>query len=470
VKLFGHHLTRLFVALAVLDAALFFGGLYVLSHAPACEGCLPGSAFRLRLHQMVLLTLAFTLITTSVGLYNNDSSRDLRVFVRRFLLTWQFLLIPLLIVLFVNGGASGLSLTGALGTFFLTLAGFMGVLFVVHLGLVWCFGLPFMKKRLVVLGAGPGAAAIVDFLEGPGRTHFRHLTTIAAWRPSGGERLGNLLLKAPEQAPTPLTIVAETLHVDEIVIAVDERRGLPVSELLDCKLMGVEVIDALTFWEREAGQIDPTRVGAGWLAFSDGFALDRRHRFVKRLLDVAISLAFLIAVAPLMLITALSIKLESPGPVFYRQERVGLNGKTFRLWKFRSMRNDAEGDGVPRWAKSTDDRVTRVGRFIRKARIDEIPQVINVLAGEMSFIGPRPERPFFVDQLRQQIPHYDLRHRVRPGITGWAQVNYPYGASVEDAIHKLSYDLYYLKKNDLLLDLAIMMQTVRVVLFAVGGR
>jgi lipopolysaccharide/colanic/teichoic acid biosynthesis glycosyltransferase len=167
---------------------------------------------------------------------------------------------------------------------------------------------------------------------------------------------------------------------------------------------------------------------------------------------------------------ALAIGLDSPGPVFYGQERVGLNGAVFKAWKFRSMRVDAESDGAPRWASSRDDRVTRVGRFIRKVRIDEIPQVLNVLAGEMSFIGPRPERPFFVKQLREQIPYYDLRHRVPPGITGWAQVNYPYGATVEDARRKLAYDLYYLKRSDLILDLVILLQTVRVVLFAHGGR
>jgi lipopolysaccharide/colanic/teichoic acid biosynthesis glycosyltransferase len=169
-------------------------------------------------------------------------------------------------------------------------------------------------------------------------------------------------------------------------------------------------------------------------------------------------------------VDAQAIKQGSRGPIFYRQERVGLNGAIFKVWKFRSMRTDAEGDGVPRWANSTDDRVTRIGRFIRKVRIDEIPQIINVLSGDMSFVGPRPERPFFVEQLRKEIPHYDLRHKVKPGITGWAQINYPYGASIEDAKQKLSYDLYYLKNNDAVLDFAILAQTVRVILFAHGGR
>ncbi|MDB5452814.1 MAG: sugar transferase, partial [Caulobacteraceae bacterium] len=181
-------------------------------------------------------------------------------------------------------------------------------------------------------------------------------------------------------------------------------------------------------------------------------------------------LCFLAFILPLAALIALAIKLESPGPAFYSQERVGLNGRVFRVLKFRSMRTDAEADGVARWASKSDDRVTRIGRFIRKVRLDEVPQVLNVLAGDMSFIGPRPERPAFIEELKKQIPLYDLRHRVRPGITGWAQVNYPDGATIEDAKQKLSYDLYYLKRNDFLLDIAILVQTVRVVLFSNGAR
>jgi sugar transferase (PEP-CTERM system associated) len=470
VKLFGHHVARPFVVLAGLDAAVFMGGLSLLAHGPQCHGCKLAGAVTLNPWQAILLTGTFLLIATSVGLYNGDAARDFRTFLKRFLLVAQLIIAASLLAFGVGAALTGGPFGRYLGFLSLAVAGFLGALFAIHLCIGWCFGLPFMKKRVLVLGEGPYADAIVDYLEGPGRSHFRHLRTIPSWRPSGAPRLGNLLLKvAPEQRPTLWAAVQE-LHADEIVVAADDRRGLPVSELLECKLQGVSVVDALAFWEREAGQIDPVRAGAGWLTFSAGFNLDRRRRAVKRLSDVVISVLFLVAVLPLAALTALAIRLESPGPVFYRQERVGLNGRIFRVWKFRSMRVDAEGDGVPRWAQTTDDRVTRVGRFIRKVRIDEIPQVLNVLIGDMSFIGPRPERPFFVEQLREQIPHYDLRHRVRPGITGWAQVNYSYGASVEDARRKLAYDLYYLKKNDLLLDFAILMQTVRVVLFAHGSR
>jgi exopolysaccharide biosynthesis polyprenyl glycosylphosphotransferase len=211
-------------------------------------------------------------------------------------------------------------------------------------------------------------------------------------------------------------------------------------------------------------------VGAGQLAFTSGFHFNRRRRVFKRVADFTVSLLFLAAVLPITFLVALAIKLESRGPVFYRQERVGLNGRIFRVWKFRSMRVDAEKDGVPQWARAKDSRVTRVGRFIRATRIDEIPQIINVLEGDMSFIGPRPERPYFVQQLRREMPYYDLRHRVKPGITGWAQVNYRYGESIEDARQKLAYDLYYVKNNDFFLDLTILVQTVRVIMFAHGAQ
>jgi sugar transferase (PEP-CTERM system associated) len=264
--------------------------------------------------------------------------------------------------------------------------------------------------------------------------------------------------------------MAESLHAEEIVVATSDRRGLPVEELLRCRLQGIQVTDYVTFWEREAGQIDIDQVGAGWLAFAEGFRLNFARRTVKRVLDIVVSAAFLVISVPLMLIVAALIKLDSRGPVFFTQDRVGRDGKIFKIFKLRSMRVDAEIDGVPRWATQDDDRTTRVGRFIRKTRIDEFPQVVNVLMGDMSFIGPRPERPFFVDQIRKEIPFYDLRHRVRPGITGWAQVSYRYGASVEDAKKKLAYDLYYVKNNDLLLDLGILLQTSRVVVSGNGGR
>lgn len=471
MNIFGHYLNRALLLFAAIDALLFISLLKVLGLLDKCTRCYLHSLAHLQLFQAALLTGVFILITSSVGLYNNDATQSFRTLLKRLALAWQFVFLPAAAVLAVSKATNGLPFGWYLGIISLALTLFMLVLLSLRLLLVWGLGLRFLKKRLVVLGDGPQARAVAEFVRGPGRSHYRCVETIRDWRaPSRPITVGNLSLMAPQQERAPLWAVAEALRAHEIVVAVEEKRGLPVGELLECRLKGVQVVDALTFWEREAGQIDPAHAGAGWLTFSSGFALDPRHRLYKRVADLVISLAFLAAMGPLCLLLALAIKLESPGPVFYRQERVGLNGRVFRLWKFRSMRPDAERDGVPRWAGAADDRVTRIGRFIRKVRLDEVPQVINVLAGEMSFIGPRPERPFFVEQLKQQIPHYDLRHRVRPGITGWAQVNYPYGASIEDAKHKLSYDLYYLKKNDLLLDFAILVQTVRVILFAHGAR
>jgi sugar transferase (PEP-CTERM system associated) len=427
---------------------------------------------RLDFLQTILLT-GFSLLTaTSVGLYNNDAVQDFRVFAKRFLLVWQLLFIPSVGAFAVIKIATGVPLGWQAAIFPVTVAAFVMLLFALHGALAWWLGLSFMKTRVLVLGAGAGAHAVAEFLDGPGRSHFNHVQTIGNWRAADNvpPRIGNVVLAVSPSEPAALSRLAEMLRTDEIIVTGDDKRDFPAAELLECKLRGIRVVDALTFWEREAGLIDASQIGPEWLAFSSGFVFDQPHRVLKRTIDLIISGAFLALVLPMCLLVAMAIRLESRGPVFYRQERVGLNGRVFQLWKFRSMRTDAEKDGVPRWAATADDRVTRVGHFIRMVRIDEIPQVINVLAGDMSFIGPRPERPFFVEQLRELLPNYDLRHRVRPGITGWAQVNYPYGASIEDAKRKLSYDLFYLKKNDVLLDLAILVQTVRVVLFAHGAR
>ena len=249
-----------------------------------------------------------------------------------------------------------------------------------------------------------------------------------------------------------------------------DPESVPVRALLDRKLRGVPVLDEAGFCEQHLGRIDLDSIRADWLLFADGFANSRFSNAVKRCFDVSISLALLLLTLPLMLLTAVLIRMESPGPVLYRQQRVGLHGRPFTLLKFRSMSMDAEKGGSPRWATQQDPRITRVGSFIRPMRIDELPQLINVLHGEMSMIGPRPERPHFVEQLARIIPFYGERSYVKPGITGWAQVNYPYGASVEDARQKLSYDLYYVKNRSLLLDLLILLATIRVILFREGAR
>jgi sugar transferase (PEP-CTERM system associated) len=268
----------------------------------------------------------------------------------------------------------------------------------------------------------------------------------------------------------PLLATANKYNVKEIVVAVTNRRGgnLRIQELLDCTLQGIHVIDAATFFEREACQIRLDCLQPSWLVFGTGFDQSIVRTAVKRAFDVCLSVLLLPLLIPIMLITALCIFIEDRSPVFYRQERVGQHGKTFVVLKFRSMRNDAEAAGKPQWASANDPRVTAVGSIMRKYRIDELPQILNVFKGEMSFIGPRPERPFFVDQLNEEVLFYNLRHSVKPGITGWAQVRYQYGSSVDDAVQKLQYDLYYVKNNSFFLDILILIDTLRVVLFGAG--
>ena len=274
---------------------------------------------------------------------------------------------------------------------------------------------------------------------------------------------------APEDS---LLSVVEKYAIDQIVVAIRDRRGggFPVQQLLECRMKGVKVIELPTFFEREYRQVLLESLNPSWMVLGDGFRQGFFGNTVKRLFDLMVSGALLVLTLPVMLVAALCIYLESGGPVLYRQERVGQGGRVFSLYKFRSMRVDAESGGTPHWARTDDERTTRVGRFIRKFRIDELPQILNVFQGEMSFVGPRPERPFFVDQLVKQIPFYALRHSAKPGITGWAQVRYQYGASIDDAIEKLQYDLYYVKNHGLFLDFMILLSTVEVVLWGKGAR
>ena len=264
--------------------------------------------------------------------------------------------------------------------------------------------------------------------------------------------------------------ICQTADVDRIVVALDERRGkFPLEQLLFCRLKGIPVDDGIAFTEQLAGKLSVENLHPSFIIFSDGFKRSIIFKRLKRILDICVSLLGLTFFSPVWLIVSIAIKLESKGPVLYLQERVGEDGKIFNLFKFRSMRSDAEANG-PVWAEENDQRITRIGRVIRKLRFDEIPQMFNVLKGEMSFVGPRPERPFFVSQLKSEIPFYSERHVVKPGITGWAQISYPYGASKEDALEKLKYDLYYIKHMSLFLDLMIIFQTAKTVLLGKGAR
>jgi sugar transferase (PEP-CTERM system associated) len=274
------------------------------------------------------------------------------------------------------------------------------------------------------------------------------------------------------QYDRPLREIVREGKVDEIVLAVDDRRkGMPVTDLLDCKMDGVDVVEMLTFFERETGKVKLDLMNPSWLFLSDGFRVSTVRQTAKRVFDVLVSLLLLPIFLPVMVLVAVAVWFESRGmePVIYRQIRVGENNNNFTIYKFRSMGVNAEGDGVARWADKNDVRVTRVGKIIRKVRLDELPQIFNILKGDMSFVGPRPERPEFVEQLEKEHTYYRERHRVRPGLTGWAQVCYQYGDSLEDAYEKLEYDLYYVKNYSIFLDLLIIVQTIRVVLAGQGA-
>jgi len=324
------------------------------------------------------------------------------------------------------------------------------------------------KRRVLVYGSGRQAMSISQLRR---RTDQRGFTIVGYVRPDGDRAMvppDRVLL--PQQS---LFELAREQSVDEIVVAMDDRRrAFPVQELLECRLGGIEVIDLVSFLERETGKVRLDVLNPSWMIFSDGFRRDPIRLVSERAFDLFASLALLAITWPVMVLTMIAIKLEDGprAPVLYRQRRVGLEGREFHVMKFRSMTIDAEKDGQARWAEKRDSRVTRVGVCIRKVRIDELPQILNVLRGDMSFVGPRPERPEFVAELNEKIPYYRERHCVKPGITGWAQLCYPYGSSEHDAAEKLQYDLYYVKNHSLLFDLMILLQTAEVVLWGKGGR
>ncbi len=324
------------------------------------------------------------------------------------------------------------------------------------------------KKRVLVLGTGSRAAKIEEMVS----TGEAQGLYIVGYLPLGSSHHYVSHDRVLEEEGGSLFELATRLRVGEIVVAVRERRGggLPMADLLECKLRGLHILDLPAFFERQTGILPLEAINASWMIFAEGFTQGSTRDVVKRLFDLMVSGAFLLLTMPVMLLTGALIRMESKGPVFYTQERIGQFGHAFTIFKFRSMFTDAEKDGLPVWARLKDDRTTRVGRFIRRARIDELPQILNVFLGHMSFVGPRPERPFFVNELAAQIPYYHARHSVKPGITGWAQVKFPYGASVEDAMNKLQYDLYYVKNHSLFLDLMILLQTTQVVVLGKGVR
>jgi len=321
-------------------------------------------------------------------------------------------------------------------------------------------------SRVLIVGTGPEALTIAKDLKGPGRTARNVVGLYPTSESPVPESSGQYVFSRE----TSITDLVAWYDIQEIIVAVHEQRGggVPMDQLLACRIRGIPVLDLAGFCERTKSEVPIDSLKSSWLVYGHGFVQGPWRTFVKRLFDIISSVVLLMLLSPVMFMAMIAIRLDSPGPIFYRQARVGLRGRTFECLKFRSMRTDAENDGVARWAVKNDPRVTRIGVFMRKTRIDELPQLLSVLQGEMSLVGPRPERPNFVAQLQEVIPFYEIRHTVKPGVTGWAQVRYHYGATMEDARRKHQFDLYYVKNNSIVLDILVLIETVSVVLFREG--
>jgi sugar transferase (PEP-CTERM system associated) len=323
--------------------------------------------------------------------------------------------------------------------------------------------------RVLIVGTGPEALALARDLTAArrnGRDVVGLYPTSAEVDTPAAAELGTRVFARSQS----ITDLVSRYGVNEVIVAVREQRGggVPMDELLACRIRGIPVMDLAGYTEAARSEVPIDSLKGSWLVYGHGFVQGRARQALKRAFDILSSFVLLVVLSPLMLVAAAAIKLDSRGPVLYRQERVGLGGRSFMCTKFRSMRVDAEPDGVARWASKDDPRITRIGGFLRKTRIDELPQLWSVFTGEMSLVGPRPERPSFVDELKEQIPFYEIRHTVKPGITGWAQVRYQYGSSLDDARRKHQFDLYYVKNNSLLLDLLVLIETVSVIAFREG--
>ena len=460
IRLFKHYVPNAVLLLGMLDVVLLLvAGELGWIWRQQQLGLTPDPILS-RAPQLVTFAVTMEIAMVSVGVYGADALQSMRHATARLIVSISLGIIFLSAIFFLAQVDYWRSnLLYAMGISIVSLI-FLRIL------LGKTLGSQAFKRRIVVLGAGARAERLKQLSKAPG----------AAFAVVGYISMSEANRVIPEaiarDAIYNLADHVVLLNASEVVLALEERRNaLPLKDLLRIKTTGVHVNEISTFLERETGRVDLDSVSPSWLIFSDGFSSGRMlSSMFKRLFDISASLLLLILALPLILLGALAVKLDSKGPAFYRQRRVGLYGTGFDIIKLRSMRTDAEVAGQAVWAEKDDPRITRVGRFLRKTRIDELPQCWSVLKGEMSFVGPRPERPQFVEDLEQKLNYYAERHMVKPGITGWAQINYPYGASIEDARQKLEYDLYYAKNYSPFLDLLILLQTLRVVLFPEGAR
>lgn len=462
IRIFRHYISRAYLVLLVIEFAAFFCAMYLAVTIPFLEASTWYSDDEGIISSFVFSGV-LTLSCAAMGLYRRSLSlQDYNLLARTTvsfsiavtILVVVYYLIP---VFLIGRSVLAVALFLALSSIIITREFFYRFV-----------NLEKFKKRVLVIGSGIKASRINEV----NNTFIHKGFKVVGYISFDGEQVEVEDKSIVFSYDDNIRAIAERLKVDELVVALDDnRRFMPLKGLLDCKMSGLKITDMVSFYEREQGIISLDHTYPGWLIFCDGFAQDGFRALEKRFFDLLASMLLLAVTWPIMLLTMIAILIEShgKGPIFYRQVRVGEEGKVFEVLKFRSMRTDAEKNGV-QWAQAKDSRVTRVGAFIRKCRIDELPQIFNVFSGQMSFVGPRPERPEFVFGFEERIPYYRERHRVKPGITGWAQLCYPYGANEVDTIQKLQYDLYYVKNYSLFLDISIMFNTVEVVLWGKGAR
>jgi sugar transferase (PEP-CTERM system associated) len=462
IRLFNHYVSKMAFILLLLELLMLLASASLASALWFSDG-----AGRFRADNLYLSSLTFALVIifsmSALGMYQHSSREGIRTTLIRIMPSFAlgFALLSALIavrpeIYFGRGISSVIFALGASGVLLTRLVVFKSA------------ESALLEARLIFVGDGQLARECMELAAS--KFGF-HQFNVVGCVPVPGEQncvAESSLLPMGES----LLVMARRYEASEIVVTVTNRRGsaFPIRQLLECALGGVKVIDAATFFEREACQIRIDSLQPSYLIFGGGFDQSFLRASSKRMFDLVASAMISIATLPLMLAAAACIALEDGAPVFYRQERVGKDGRLFQVLKFRSMRKDAEEGCPPTWAAPNDPRITRVGRVLRSLRIDELPQMVNVFKGEMSFVGPRPERAYFVERLSGEVAYYNVRHSIKPGITGLAQVRYKYGASIEDAIRKLQYDLYYVKNNSLFLDLLILIDTVQVVVFGKGSR
>jgi sugar transferase (PEP-CTERM system associated) len=463
IQLFGQHVHLSILGLAVVEAAICFGAPF-LAIFLRFLGDISPDTYANFVGGAIIFSLSMLVSMTAMGLYASQQRARTGGTALRLVgaAIVAFLVLAVVVYLFPNVSFG----RGVLGwTVLIALAG----CFIVRMLFMHTINEDALKRKVLIYGAGKRAEAFMQLRRRTDRRGFIVAGFVSA---DEDEILVPRDQIIPSSGRTLFNLVRDR-GVTEVVVAVDDRRRkFPVEDLLNCRLRGINVIDIVSFLERETGKVRIDMLSPSWLIFSGGFRRDPLREGVERVFDIFVSIVLLALTWPIAVLAWLAIKLEDGwgAPAFYQQERVGLEGKIFTLKKFRSMRIDAEQAGKAAWASENDPRVTRVGRFIRKTRIDELPQLLNVFAGDMCFVGPRPERPQFVDLFCERIPYYRERHWVKPGITGWAQLCYPYGSSERDAKEKLQYDLYYVKHRNLMFDLFILLETAEVILWGRGAR